>query len=483
MQILRPPPGSEGSEETQEVAPAKNRFLHFFFAALFLVIGMVIFFVGGVVVRNPELPNYLLDQIVTRFRGTPNTQGLGNQQTSVQQLVERHAVGGVATGTPPPPPQTAEEYLDLMSYDENILSPDQRNIVSILNQTVPAVLIESPPTMRFSEGIIPEIRSLKPGDDVTRVRTMLQECRDLVGADVRGCQNGADQLEGKLTAAGLVPTMAHEVAVAFARRPLTRGTVYWPDELNRACDDAATLIDVLSTNPSKWKRNEDGSLSFATQALAERFNTASKDLTAALNAAAHIIPRSLTTVEDYLNLTDYDEATLPAAEQVVASVLNQTIRQLSNTGISRWSSHLNELYNNQIMPGFQALKPGSDDTKVRSEIAECREKTNETIQIYQKLPEQLAAKLVAAGVPDSLSRQIAESFAQRANARRNLTWAANLNLCCDSVTKLMDLLSKNPSKWRRDAEGKILFTSSALLDKFNAVSQELNSAIKGLNSG
>jgi len=97
MQILRPPPGSGGSEGTEDVAPSKNRFLQVLVAVLFLVIGMVIFFVGGVIVRNPEFPNYLLDQVVTRFRGTKGNQNTGIERTGA----------GAGNVTPPRSPTTA----------------------------------------------------------------------------------------------------------------------------------------------------------------------------------------------------------------------------------------------------------------------------------------------------------------------------------------------------------------------------------------
>ena len=64
-------------------------------------------------------------------------------------------------------------------------------------------------------------------------------------------------MEGKLTAAGVAPAMAKEIAEAFARRPLTYGTLYWPDEFNKACDDVTALVDILAKNPASWKR--DGS--------------------------------------------------------------------------------------------------------------------------------------------------------------------------------------------------------------------------------
>ena len=220
MDILRPPPGHQDDEAPP---PRRNPFIRLVFAVLFLVIGMVVFFIGGLVVRNPELPNYVLDQIVRHFRGSANA-GI--------------RVNPVAKITPPPSPTTAEEYIDLLNYDENDLSPSERAIASILIQMVRYVLVGGPPTERFKQDIFPVLNNLKPGDDVSGMQTAVQECRDLVSKYVRHCQDGAVLVEAKLTGADLAPSMAHDVAVAFARRPLTNGTLYWPDEFNKACDDA-----------------------------------------------------------------------------------------------------------------------------------------------------------------------------------------------------------------------------------------------------
>jgi hypothetical protein len=86
----KPLSGSGESEGTEDVSPPKKWFLQFVFAFLFLVIGMIIFFVGGVVVRNPQLPSYLLDQNVTRFRGetgkTANSVTPRNYVSSAESL-------------------------------------------------------------------------------------------------------------------------------------------------------------------------------------------------------------------------------------------------------------------------------------------------------------------------------------------------------------------------------------------------------------
>jgi hypothetical protein len=111
MEILRPPPGHQDDEAPP---PPTNPFIRIVFAVLFLVIGMVVFFIGGLVVRNPELPNYLLDRVVRGFRGT--TAGGTN-------VTGKGYVSSAENLKPPPTPTTPEQYLNLMSYDENTLPP------------------------------------------------------------------------------------------------------------------------------------------------------------------------------------------------------------------------------------------------------------------------------------------------------------------------------------------------------------------------
>ena len=473
MELLRPPPGHQDDEAPP---PPRNRFIRFLFAALFLVVGMVVFFIGGLVVRNPELPNYLLDQIVRHFQGASGSK--------VNTKAIRSGAGAKINQTPPPVPTTAEEYVNLMNYDENVLSSDERAIVSILNQAVPSVLVGGPPVYRISQEILPQIQSLKPGDDASSIRTAIQQCRDQVSAEVRHCQDAAVQLEGKLAAAGMASSMAHEVAEAFARRPLTNGTVYWPDESNTACDDVTTLIDMLSKNPGKWKRGSDGSLLFENQALIDQYNAATREMNTALtraihgSALQHLAPK---TVDDYLNLMKFEVNALPQDQRAVAGVLNQNDDELNHFAEAR--TQFAQVFSGQVQSGLKKLQAGGDVTDIRSAIEKCRTRADEMIKFYQELPEKMAGNLTAAGVPTSLARQVSETFAQRASAQRHLAWAADANKLCSATTRLVDLLSKNPSKWKRGDSGNFLSNSREMIDQVNAATGDMNAAAKALNRG
>lgn len=273
MQILRPPPGSGESEGTEAVSPPKKWFLQFVFAFLFLVIGMVIFFVGGVVVRNPQLPNYLLDQIVTRFRGET-----GKTANSVSP---KDYVSSAENLKPPPPPATPEQYLNLMSFDERTLPPDERAAVSVLNQTVAhleessfaKLSLELAPL--FNDQIVPGVAKLQPRDEVTEIRAAIEKCRAEANASIQFYEELAEQLAGKLMAAGVPASMAHQVGELFAKRARSEGNISLAAEVNLACSNITIIVDLLAKNPSKWKRAANGTVLFATKALADQFNAAS----------------------------------------------------------------------------------------------------------------------------------------------------------------------------------------------------------------
>ena len=194
-------------------------------------------------------------------------------------------------------------------------------------------------------------------------------------------------------------------------------------------------------------------------------------------------PPTPTTAAQYLNLMSYDESTLPSDERAAASVLNQTVAQLEETSFARNSPEIAQLFSKQIIPGIAKLQPGDSVTEIRGAIEESRAKANTIIKFYQDLPEDLAQKLMAVGVPDSLAHQTGEFFAKRARSEQNMSSAAEVNQACNSVTTLVDLLSKNPSKWTRNSQGTVLFTTKAVYEQFNAATQDLNSAIKELNGG
>jgi hypothetical protein len=240
---------------------SRGRSLRFFVLAVILTGEITVSFTGGLIVRNPWLPNYLVDRVSGRS-------------------------GEVATQNvkPPPPPSTAIEYLNLMNYDEKALTPAERTVASILDNAVAHLDMRKPPFQIFSQQILPKIETVQPGEDLSKVRAAVQQCQDVANSAVYYYQDLSEQLTGKLKAAGVPAATAHETAATFAKWAQVVGNVPWPTEVNKACASITTLLDVLSENSNQWTRKSDGHLLFTSQQLLDQYNTATTDLNAAIKA-------------------------------------------------------------------------------------------------------------------------------------------------------------------------------------------------------
>jgi hypothetical protein len=239
---------------------SRGRSLRFFVLAAILIGEITVSFTGGLIVRNPWLPNYLVDR------------------------VSGHSEVGTMNAKPPPPPSTAIEYLNLMNYDEKVLTPVERRVASILNEAVAHLDMRKPPFQIFSQQILPKIETVQPGEDLSKIRAAVQQCQDIANSAVHYYQDLADQLTTKLKAAGVPPATAHETAETFAKWAQAVGKAPWPAEVNRACASITTLLDVLSENSSQWTRQTDGHLLFTSQPLLDQYNAATTDLNAAIKA-------------------------------------------------------------------------------------------------------------------------------------------------------------------------------------------------------
>jgi hypothetical protein len=245
----------------QRKRASRGRSLRFFVLVIILIGEITVSFTGGLIVRNPWLPNYLVDR------------------------VSGHSAG-VATENvkPPPAPSTAIEYLKLMNYDEKALTPAERSVASILNDAVSHLNMLKPPFQIFSQQILPEIETAQPGEDLSKVRAAVQQCQDIADSAGHYYQDLSQQLTGKLKAAGVPDTTAHETADTFTKWAQAIGNLPWPTEVNKACASITTLLDVLSQNSSQWTRQSDGRLLFSSPQLLDQYNAATSDLNAAIKA-------------------------------------------------------------------------------------------------------------------------------------------------------------------------------------------------------
>src|ERR1700747_3677256 len=77
--------------------------------------GVLFFFLGGLLMRNPNLPSFLYSRVTSWLRNESNT-------SSSRRVA--------------PPPKTAEDYLELTHYDVRALPADQRGVALALADAI-----------------------------------------------------------------------------------------------------------------------------------------------------------------------------------------------------------------------------------------------------------------------------------------------------------------------------------------------------------
>lgn len=114
-------------------------------------------------------------------------------------------------------------------------------------------------------------------------------------------------------------------------------------------------------------------------------------------------------------------------------------------------------------------------------VRQCRDIADSAVHYYQDVSAQLTVKLKATGVPAATAHETAETFAQWAQDVGKVPWPTEVNKACASIATLLDVLSENSSKWTRQSDGRLLFSSQQVLDQHNAATTHLNAAIKAIN--
>ena len=192
--------------------------------------------------------------------------------------------------TPPAAPRTAEDYVNLINYEYAILRPDQRPIATVLHEEVASLNVSGQPLTTLNSVILSGLQKLQPGDDPTPIRTAIQQCRSYANEIDQRYQNILNDVTAKLISVNLSPTIASAVAKAFAERIQTTEAVARAAALNDVCSRIGSLLDLLSNNPTKWKRDNNGNLLSEDRAFTGQFNTSTKELNTAIRKLNGDVP-------------------------------------------------------------------------------------------------------------------------------------------------------------------------------------------------
>jgi len=213
----------------------------FWVYALVLGGGVVIFFLGGLLLRNPDLPSYLYSQ-VSSWLTNHNQPGSGGQRL---------------------PPKTAEDYLALTNYDVRTLTPAQKTIALALADLTGAAADSEDRLIHLAQIVRNDLPSLRSADAIAaylKIRTEATKLLDAADRQKDLFENLESNLAAHLEKSGLSEDMAKQVAHLFYERTPGQKAVDEAAPLQKLATELLAVANLLSETPGKWAVSPDGAI-------------------------------------------------------------------------------------------------------------------------------------------------------------------------------------------------------------------------------
>lgn len=216
--------------------------------------GVVIFFLGGLWVRNPDLPSYLYSEI-----------------SSWLSSRNKAASGGLR---PPPSPKTAEDYLALTHYDVRTLSPAQKAVALALVNLSGETADAQDRLRHLAQIVRNDLPSLKSADALATYQKLKPEATrllDAAGQQKSLFENLASNLTIQLQKGGLNSETAKEVALRFYQDTPGQRAVDEAAKQQKLATELIAIANLLAETPNKWQVSSDGTIRSPDNKLDEEY--------------------------------------------------------------------------------------------------------------------------------------------------------------------------------------------------------------------
>ena len=214
----------------------------FWIYVLILSGGVVFFFLGGLLMRNPNLPSYLYSRVTSWLRDESNT-------SSSRRV--------------PPPPKTAADYLELTHYDVRVLPPDQQGVaLALADATGNAAAVQDRLTA-LEQNVRNDLPTLRSADALSAYAKVKPAAATLLQA-ANQQKVFFQSLETKLTQqferSGLHEDLAKQIAALFYQGTPGQKAMDQADKAEKLASELLAIANLLSETPNKWRVSSDGGI-------------------------------------------------------------------------------------------------------------------------------------------------------------------------------------------------------------------------------
>jgi hypothetical protein len=204
--------------------------------------GVLFFFVGGLLLRNPDLPSYLYSRVTNWLRNESNP-------SSSRRV--------------PPPPKTAEDYLGLTHYDVRVLPPDQRGVASALADASGNAAAVQDRLTALEQNVRNDLPTLKSADAVAAYAKMKPAAAALLQAANQQkvfFQSLETNLTQQFEKSGVHEDLAKQMAALFYQGTPGQKALDQADRSEKLSSELLAIANLLSETPNKWQVSSDGAI-------------------------------------------------------------------------------------------------------------------------------------------------------------------------------------------------------------------------------
>jgi hypothetical protein len=236
----------------------------FWIYVLILGGGVVFFFLGGLLMRNPNLPSYLYLRVKS---------WLGNESnpSSSRRL--------------PPPPKTAEDYLALTHYDVRVLPPDQRGVALALADAIGNAAAVQDRLTALEQNVRKDLPTLESADALSAYAKMKPAATTLLQAANQQkvfFQGLETQLTQQFERSGVHEDLARQIAALFYQGTPGQKAVDQADKSEKLASELLAIANLLSETPNKWRASSDGTIHAQDKKLDDEYRAHREALTSVI---------------------------------------------------------------------------------------------------------------------------------------------------------------------------------------------------------
>jgi hypothetical protein len=231
----------------------EDRHRVFWIYVLILGAGVVFFFLGGLLMRNPQLPSYLYSRITSWLQNESNPS---------------------SSHGPPAPPKTAEDYLELTHYDLRVLPADQRGVALALADAIGNAAAVQDRLTALEQNVRNDLPTLKSANALSAYAKMKPAAATLLEAANQQkvfFQNLETKLTQQFERSGIHEDLAKQIASLFYQGTPGQKAVDQATKSEKLASELLAITNLLAETPNKWRVSSDGTISSQDKKLEEEY--------------------------------------------------------------------------------------------------------------------------------------------------------------------------------------------------------------------